>query len=233
MQDEAVVLLSGGLDSTVCMAVAAQQHRLWPITFAYGQRHAREVEQARQVAAHFGVARHLVVDCGFFRDIGGSSLTVHHLEVPLGREEAQLGTDIPSTYVPFRNGVFLALAVAYAESVGAATVFIGVNALDYSGYPDCRPQFIEAFQAAVNAGTAAGARGNPITIAAPLLHLDKAGIVRLGARLGAPFELTSSCYLGGEVACGQCDACRLRLKGFREAGLADPIPYAVTPAAGP
>jgi len=224
---KAVVVLSGGLDSTVCMSVAQQEgYVLYPITFAYGQTHIREVEQAKKVAAYYQCAKHLIIETGFFRSIGTSALTSENIDVPTNREIK--AEDIPVTYVPFRNAVFLAMAVSYAESLQAASVYIGVNALDYSGYPDCRPEFIQAFQAVVNLGTAAATdRGRPIQIATPLNKLSKAEIVLLGVQNKAPLYLTTSCYQGGEKACGRCDSCQLRLKGFREAGVEDPIAYEV------
>lgn len=222
----AVVVLSGGLDSTVCMSVAHQEgYEIWPITFFYGQRHSREVEQARLVADHYTCPGHLVVDTGFFRAIGQSALTSDGIAVPTGRSPVEMEKDIPVTYVPFRNAVFLSMAVGYAESLGAEKIYIGVNALDYSGYPDCRPRFIQAFQEAVDLGTAAADRGLSIKIETPLISLTKAGIVRLGLQNNAPLHLTTSCYQGGEKACGRCDSCLLRLKGFREAGVADPVEY--------
>lgn len=223
---KAVVILSGGLDSTVCMSVAAKEGRqILPLTFAYGQRHSREVEQARKVAEYYGCVRHLVVDIGFFRDIGASALTSGEIVVPTGRSTEEMEQEIPVTYVPFRNAVFLSMAVSYAEAVKAEIIYIGVNAMDYSGYPDCRPQFIQAFQQAVNMGTAAADQGLTINLETPLIHLTKAEIVKLGLVNGAPLHLTTSCYQGGARACGRCDSCLLRLKGFREAGVKDPIEY--------
>lgn len=222
----AVVILSGGLDSTVCMSVAHKEgYELYPITYSYGQRHSREVGQAGKVAGYYGCARHLVVETGFFRSIGQSALTSDEIGVPAGRSVEEMGRDIPVTYVPFRNAVFLSMAAGYAEATGAEKVYFGANALDYSGYPDCRPRFIQAFQEAVNLGAAASERGNPIKIETPLVSLTKAEIVRLGVQNGAPLHLTTSCYLGGEKACGRCDSCILRLKGFQEAGIKDPIEY--------
>lgn len=222
----AVVILSGGLDSTVCLALAKSRGlEPYALTFNYGQSHCREVKQAQKVAAHYQ-ARHKVIDISFFKDIGGSALTDSRLEIPVDRPESAISQGIPATYVPFRNGVFLSLACSYAEVVGAEEVYIGVNALDYSGYPDCRPEFIEAFQQAVRVGTKQCAGdGREIKIMTPLLDKTKAEIVRLGMDLQAPLHLTTSCYRGGEKACGHCDSCQLRLKGFREAGFADPIEY--------
>jgi len=223
---KAVVILSGGLDSTVCMSVAAGEgFQVFPLTFAYGQRHSREVEQARKVAEFYGCKRHLVADIGFFRDIGASALTSGEIDVPTGRSTEEMEQEIPVTYVPFRNAVFLSMAVAWAEAIKAERVYTGVNALDYSGYPDCRPQFIQAFQQAVNLGTAAAGQGLAIKLETPLINLTKAEIVKLGLTNNAPLHLTTSCYQGGPRACGRCDSCLLRLKGFREAGAEDPIEY--------
>jgi len=221
---KAVVLLSGGLDSTVCMAVARDQgFEAYPISFNYQQRHQREVECARRVADYYQVEKHLVIDTNMAA-IGGSALTDPDLGVPDGDVQRH---DIPLTYVPARNLIFLSYALGYAEVIGADHIFIGVNALDYSGYPDCRPEFIELFQQLANYSTkATAADGRIIKIETPLLKLSKKEIVELGTRLRAPLELTTSCYRGGEAACGTCDSCLLRLKGFAEAHLMDPIPYA-------
>ena len=220
---KAIVLLSGGLDSTVCMAVAREQgFEPLPISFNYQQRHAREVECARQVADFYKVNRHLVVDTNMAA-IGGSALTDVSVTVPSGDVTRH---DIPVTYVPARNLIFLSYALGYAEVTGADHIFIGVNALDYSGYPDCRPEFIQLFQQLADYSTKASvADGRKIKIETPLIQLSKKQIVELGVKLAAPLELTTSCYRGGEVACGTCDSCLLRLKGFAEAGLTDPIAY--------
>lgn len=221
----AVIVLSGGLDSTVCMSVADKDgYNLFPITFKYGQRHLREVEQACKIAAYYKCKKHLVVETGFFKDIGSSALTSRQIGIPIDRELSDL-QNIPVTYVPFRNALFLSMAVGYAESLKAETVYLGVNALDYSGYPDCRPAFIEAFQKTVDTGTAAASGGKRIIIKTPLLQLYKKEIVQLGIKNNAPLHLTTSCYLGKEKACGRCDSCLLRLKGFKEAGIEDPIDY--------
>ena len=221
--NKAVVLLSGGLDSTVCMAVARDcGYSLFPISFNYQQRHQRELECARLVAEHYHVERHLVIDTNMAA-IGGSALTDPALGVPAGDVARQ---DIPVTYVPARNLIFLSYALGYAEVVGADHIFIGVNALDYSGYPDCRPEFIRLFQELANYSTkATAADGRVIRVETPLIQLSKRQIVELGTGLAAPLHLTTSCYRGGEKACGNCDSCLLRLKGFAEAGLQDPIPY--------
>ena len=221
--DKAVVLLSGGLDSTVCMAVAKSQDlEIFPISFDYHQRHRIELYSARKVAAFYGVGRHLIVETNM-EAIGGSALTDPGINVPEGDIER---ADVPITYVPARNLIFLSYALSYAEVLQAQYVFIGVNAVDYSGYPDCRPEFIQRFQALADFSTkSAAVDRRHIKIATPLQTLSKKEIVLLGQRLGAPLALTHSCYKGGEKACGVCDSCRLRLKGFAEAGVIDPIAY--------
>jgi len=228
----AVVLLSGGLDSATAAAWArAKGFRLAALTVHYGQRHAAEVDAARRVARQVGVERHLVLRVDLAR-LGGSALTDRALRVPKARTAARMARGIPITYVPARNTVFLALALALAETLGAQDLVLGVNALDYSGYPDCRPAFVRAFERLAQLATKAGVTGRArFRIHAPLLRLKKAQIVRLGARLGVDFAVTHSCYdpvrRGRRVrACGRCDSCRLRRKGFREAGLKDPVPYA-------
>ncbi|MCC6750106.1 MAG: 7-cyano-7-deazaguanine synthase QueC [Deltaproteobacteria bacterium] len=227
MSTEAIVLLSGGLDSTTCLALAQEQgFACSALTFRYGQRHTVELEAAARVAKAFGVTRHLTVEIDL-RAIGGSALTAD-LEVPKGRDVAEMGTGIPVTYVPARNTIFLSFALAWAEVLDVQDVFIGVNALDYSGYPDCRPGFIAAFEALAAEATRFGTeKGKRLRIHAPLMELDKAQIIRAGLALGVDYGLTHSCYDpapdGG--ACGRCDACLLRRKGFAEAGLADPVRY--------
>ena len=220
---KAVVLLSGGLDSTVCMAVAASQGmELYPISFDYHQRHNIELESAKKVAEFFKVKKHLIIDTNMDQ-IGGSALTDEKIDVPEGDEER---SDIPVTYVPARNLIFLSYALGYAEVVGADAVYIGVNAVDYSGYPDCRPEFIEKFQTLADYATKATAADHrQIKIMTPLQKLSKKDIVLLGNKLKAPLQMTRSCYNGGDKACGVCDSCKLRLKGFAEAGVEDPIAY--------
>lgn len=220
---KAVILLSGGLDSTVCMAVAHNQgYELYPISFNYHQRHSRELSCARNVADFYKVSRHLIIETNMDA-IGGSALTDSEINVPNGDANRQ---DIPVTYVPARNLIFLSYALGYAEVVGAERIYIGVNALDYSGYPDCRPEFIEHFQALANYSTKAAVQNNQhIIIETPLLNLTKKDIVLLGSQLSAPLQLTTSCYNGEEAACGKCDSCILRLKGFAEAKIPDPILY--------
>jgi 7-cyano-7-deazaguanine synthase len=223
----AVVLLSGGLDSATTLAIArAGGYRLFALSVRYGQRHEVELELARRVAGRFGVERHAVigVDLTLF---GGSALT-DDIAVPKGEASDVVGGDIPVTYVPARNTIFLSLALAWAEALGAEAVFIGINAVDYSGYPDCRPEYLGAFQRMADLATRAGVEeGGAIRIRAPLLHLSKAEIIRRGMELGVDFADTISCYDpgGGGVACGECSACRLRLAGFAEAGATDPASY--------
>lgn len=232
----AVVLCSGGLDSTTCMAIAADRgHRIVALSFDYGQRHRAELEAARAVVAHFAVDRHYVMRLDLFKAIGGSALTDEGIAVPKHDDADGVSPDIPVTYVPARNLVFLSYAVGVAEVEKAEHIYIGVNAIDYSGYPDCRPEFIEAFQGAARLATRAGVESHSprrgLTVHTPLISLTKGGIIGLGHSLGAPFDLTHSCYdpqdgPEGAVSCGHCDSCLLRLKGFEEAGLTDPIRYA-------
>jgi 7-cyano-7-deazaguanine synthase len=226
MTTRAIVLLSGGLDSTVAAALAREAGReVHAVSFDYGQRHKRELESAKAVARALGARSHTVlrVPVG---EYGGSALTDERLEVPTGRDERAMGADIPITYVPARNIVFLSLALGVAEVKDADEIHIGANALDYSGYPDCRPEFFRAFEEMARLGTKRGVEGRPVAIRVPLQHMTKADIVREGLRVGAPLDLTWSCYQGGDRACGACDSCILRLKGFREAGAPDPVPYA-------
>jgi 7-cyano-7-deazaguanine synthase len=218
---DAVVLLSGGLDSYTAAAIArAEGFRLFALTLRYGQRHAQELQAAREVAAALGVERHVELDVDLSA-FGGSSLTT---DAPVPKDRPLDAGDIPSTYVPARNTVFLALALAWAEALGAADIFIGVNALDYSGYPDCRPEFIEAFERLASLATAQGVGGTRMRIHAPLQHLGKADIIRQGTALGLDYGLTHSCYDPGPAGrpCGRCDSCTLRAAGFAAAGIADP-----------
>ncbi|MDQ0202317.1 7-cyano-7-deazaguanine synthase QueC [Pectinatus haikarae] len=220
---KAVILLSGGLDSTVCMAAAKNKnYDLYPISFDYQQRHNIELESAKKIAKFFNVKKHLIINTNM-NAIGGSALTDNSIEVP---DRDPDGTDVPITYVPARNLIFLSYALGYAEVLGAEYVYIGVNAVDYSGYPDCRPDFIKKFQDLADYATkATAAEHKKIEIVTPLQNLSKKDIVLLGAKLGAPLSMTRSCYNGGEKACGHCDSCKLRLRGFEEAGLKDPIEY--------
>jgi 7-cyano-7-deazaguanine synthase len=224
---KAVVLLSGGLDSTTTLAVARDEGYVpYALTFRYGQRHEVEIEAARRIAARYGVAEHVVVEIDL-RLFGGSALT-SETEVPKDRKLDEMAQGIPITYVPARNTIFLSFALAWAEVLGAADIFIGVNALDYSGYPDCRPEYIEAYQRMANLATKAGVEGaQTLTIHTPLINLSKAEIIKKGLQLGVDYSLTSTCYdpsIDGR-ACGRCDACLLRLKGFSENGIQDPAAY--------
>jgi len=219
---KAIVLLSGGVDSATCLALAVQQGcDCYALSFDYGQRHIAELEAARRVAQHVGVREHKIIklDLG---GLGGSALTDNSLPIPECESDG-----IPITYVPARNTVFLAYALAWAEVLQASSIFIGVNALDYSGYPDCRPEFIAAFQHLANLATKTGVEGLVLKIETPLLQMSKADIIRAGATVGVDYSLTVSCYQlnsNGE-ACGRCDSCRFRRKGFVEAGISDPTPY--------
>lgn len=223
----AVVLLSGGLDSATAAAIARHQgFTLYALSVDYGQRHRFELEAARRVAQSLGVRRHVVLAVDLAQ-LGGSALT-GPVEVPKGRTPDEIGHGIPVTYVPARNTVFLSMALAYAETVDAADLFLGVNALDYSGYPDCRPEFIEAFERLANLATKAGVEDRlRFRVHAPLIHLTKGRIIRRGLELGVDYGLTHSCYdpTPDGLSCGQCDSCHLRRKGFQEAGCMDPVRY--------
>ncbi len=221
--DRAVVLLSGGLDSATALAIAkAEGYAVWAVSFDYGQRHRVELEAARRVAISQGVREHRIVACDL-RSIGGSALTD---EIAVPKDSLQPGV-IPTTYVPARNTIFLSLALGYAEVVGARTIIIGANAIDYSGYPDCRPDYLKAFETMANLATKAGVEGRTIQIYAPLIHLTKAEIIRKGIELAVDYRLTFSCYDPDSLgrACGHCDSCLLRKKGFAEAGVTDPTVY--------
>ncbi len=224
---KAVVLLSGGLDSATCAALAKHQgFSLYAVTFRYGQRHELETEAAGRVAADLGFVDHLFLSIDL-RRLGGSALT-DTIDVPKAPNVSGIGDGIPVTYVPARNTIFLAFALAYAETIGSTDIFIGVNAVDFSGYPDCRPAFIEAFEKVANLATKAGVEGAGIKIHAPLISMSKAEIIRRGAGLGVDFSLTHSCYdpTPDALACGFCDSCLLRKQGFEQAGVPDPTPYA-------
>jgi 7-cyano-7-deazaguanine synthase len=226
----AVVLLSGGLDSTTALAIARSEgFDCCAMTFRYGQRHAVEISRAQLIAQRWNVARHEIVDIDL-RVFGGSALTAD-IDVPKGRPVAAMAEGIPVTYVPARNTIFLSFALAWAEVLGSSDIFLGVNALDYSGYPDCRPEYIAAYQAMANLATKAGVEGRQrMTIHTPLIALTKAQIIQRGLELGADYALTTSCYDPSDdgVACGQCDSCQLRLKGFAENNLTDPARYKET-----
>ena len=223
----AVVLLSGGLDSATVLAIARTQgYELYALSFSYGQRHIFELEAASRVAASIGVAGHRVAAIDL-RVFGGSALT-GDIDVPKGRSADDMAHGIPITYVPARNTIFLSFALAWAEVLGSSDIFIGVNALDYSGYPDCRPEFIEAFEEMANLATKAGVEGRQkLKIHTPLIAMTKAQIIRRGVQLGVDYGLTSSCYDPSPTGdpCGQCDSCLLRQKGFRENGIEDPLKY--------
>ncbi len=220
-----IVLLSGGIDSSTVLAVA-QDDGFAPqaLTFSYWQRHTREVEAARNVSSALGVREHRVVRLNLGQ-IGGSALTSRSVDVPLNRSLEKISEGIPATYVPARNTIFLSMALAWAESRDADAIYIGASAVDFSGYPDCRPEYYAAFQRVAQLGTKRGVEGNPIEIRHPLIAMSKAEIIKKAQELGVPMEMTWSCYVGREKACGQCDACQIRLNGFKEAGIADPISY--------
>jgi 7-cyano-7-deazaguanine synthase len=223
----AVVLLSGGIDSTTTLGVAiAEGYEAYALSFDYGQRHCIETEAAQRVASSLGTKEHRIAKIDL-RVFGSSALT-DDVAVPKQRAEKEIAHEIPVTYVPARNTIFLAYALAWAEVIPANDIFIGVNAIDYSGYPDCRPEFIEAFEALANLATKAGVEGRRFQIHTPLIKFSKADIIRKGIELGIDFSLTHSCYdpTSEDLACGECDSCLLRLKGFHEAGLKDPIRYA-------
>jgi 7-cyano-7-deazaguanine synthase len=226
-KEKAVVLLSGGLDSTTVLAIAQKQgFAVYALSFDYGQNHKIELQAAERVARTFGAEKHVVAQVDL-RSFGGSALTSDE-PVPKNRSSEAIGDGVPITYVPARNTVFLSMALAWAESLGATDIFIGVNALDYSGYPDCRPEFIEAFETMANLGTKIGSEGKRIRIHTPLSAFTKRQIVETGLSLGIDYGMTISCYDPSEygLACGACDACQLRLKGFDEAGHTDPVKYA-------
>jgi 7-cyano-7-deazaguanine synthase len=223
----AVILLSGGIDSTTTLAIAiAEGYDAFALSFDYGQRHQIETQAARSVANSLGAKEHRVATIDL-RVFGGSALT-DHIGVPKKRSEKEIGHGIPVTYVPARNTIFLAYALAWAEVIQASDIFLGVNAIDYSGYPDCRPEFIEAFKTLANVGTKVGVEGRRFQVHTPLIKFSKAEIIRKAVELGVDLSLTHSCYDPSTegFACGECDSCFLRLKGFREAGIKDPIRYA-------
>jgi len=230
IEKQTVILLSGGVDSATAAAIAKRQgFALHALSFRYGQRHQREVEAAKKVAAFLEAKTHLVLDFDL-RAIGGSALT-DHIEVPKGRSAVEIAQGIPVTYVPARNTIFLSFGLALAERIGAADIFFGANQLDYSGYPDCREEYIQAFEQMANLATKAGVEGkSKLKIHTPLIHMSKAEIIKKGLELGLDYSLTWSCYdpQPDDRACGLCDSCQLRLKGFRDAGVSDPVPYAIS-----
>ena len=225
---KAVILLSGGLDSVTCLAIAkSKDYSLYALTFRYGQRHQFEIGAAKECALSQQVENHIIMDIDL-RSFGGSALT-DNIDVPKDRIETNITDDIPITYVPARNTIFLSFALAYSESIGCSDIFIGVNALDYSGYPDCRPEYISAFEAMSNLATKSGVTGkSSIKIHTPLIDMGKHEIIKTGSSLGVDYSITDSCYDPDKngISCGRCDACTLRLKGFKKAGIADPIQYA-------
>lgn len=222
---KAVCFLSGGLDSTTSLyAALAEGYEVVALTIHYGQLHEKEIEFAKRTAESLKI-RHFIVPVSM--PWGGSSLIDPGISMPKARSADEMEKSIPNTYVPARNSIFLSLAVSCAEAAGASAVYIGANALDYSGYPDCRPEYFEAFEKVIRTGTKAGSEGKAISIKAPLLKLSKKEIIELGKRLGVPFEKTWSCYEGGKTPCAQCDSCLLRAKGFNEAGLKDPLIYEI------
>ena len=227
MKNKAVVLLSGGLDSTTTLAIAKNQgFEIYALSFDYGQRHRLELERAQIIAQKFKVADHQIMTIDL-RQFGGSALT-DSIDVPTNRNEEEMSSEIPITYVPARNTIFLSFCLAYAEVKKAGNIFLGVNAVDYSGYPDCRPEFIAAFEALANLATKTGVEGKEkLKIHTPLIQFTKADIIRRGIELGVDYSLTLSCYNPREegTACGVCDSCYLRLKGFNQAGLKDPVEY--------
>jgi 7-cyano-7-deazaguanine synthase len=226
MSARVVVLLSGGMDSTTALAIAGKEgFELIALTFDYGQRHSKEIEAATRIAEHFHVKDHRIARIDLTA-IGGSALTDRRIDVPERRGLDEIGRGVPTTYVPARNTILLAYALGLAEAASAQAIVIGANRIDYSGYPDCRPEYYRAFEELARLGTKRGVEGDVIGIRTPLIDATKADIVRMGERLGVPWALTWSCYHGRSKACGVCDSCQLRLKGFREAGVEDPLPYA-------
>lgn len=219
MNRNAVVLLSGGLDSTTCLSIACHEgYELYVLSFDYDQRHKKELDCAVNISKHYKVKEHRIIRLEL---TGGSALTDSSINIP----DHSSNATIPITYVPARNTLFLSYALGYAEFIGATAIYIGVSAIDYSGYPDCRPEFIEAFQRVVDVGTKAGVEGNSIKIITPLLNLSKAETIQVAVQNNAPLYLTTSCYNGREKACGRCDSCVLRLNGFEQAGIEDPVEY--------
>lgn len=227
-KEKAIVILSGGLDSSTCAYIAKDEgYELYCLSFNYGQKHSHELEHAKQIAKRVGAIEHRIMDLP--HPTKTALVEGNKEEIPEVRSIEEMSKEIPPTYVPARNTVFIALALQYAEEIDADAIFIGVNAMDYSGYVDCRPEYIEAWQQLINLATKKTADdGGTIVLRAPLIDLYKSEIIEWGLSLGVPYELTTSCYKGGDVACGVCDSCRLRIKGFKEAGAVDPIKYAIS-----
>lgn len=222
---KAVCLISGGIDSSVTAHIAKKEgYEIYGLSIRYGQRHKKEIECAKKISSSIKAKEHIILDLDLDK-FGGSSLTDKTKKLEMNHKLEEIGKTIPSTYVPARNTVFLSIALSYAEAIDADAIFIGVTATDFSGYPDCRSEYIDAFQKMADLATKKSVEGRPITIMTPLLHLSKADIIRKGSEIGVPFEKTWSCYLGDEKACGRCDSCLLRLKGFKEAGLKDSLDY--------
>jgi 7-cyano-7-deazaguanine synthase len=225
MRKKAVCLISGGLDSCVTAFIAKKQgYEIYALSFRYGQRHEKEIRCAKDIAFAVKAKKHVIFDIDLAQ-FGGSSLTDTSLEPERDHKAEEIGQSIPSTYVPARNTVFLSIGLAFAETLDADAIFIGATAIDYSGYPDCRPKYFEAFQEMTDLATKKGVQGDSIKIKTPILNLNKANIIKKGLELGVPFDKTWSCYLGEDKACGRCDSCILRLRGFKEAGFKDPIEY--------
>ena len=223
-------LISGGLDSCVTSFIAKEKgFEIYALSFRYGQLHKKELSCSKKIAEAVGAKKHIILDIDFNK-IAGSSLLTASQDSINDHDLKDVGRDIPSTYVPARNTVFLSLALAYAETIDADAIFLGINAVDFSGYPDCRPKYIQAYQEMANLATKRGVEGNPISIETPLLTQTKSEIVKTGLKLNVPFEITWSCYRGKEHACGRCDSCVLRLKGFKDAGINDPVSYDFYPA---
>jgi 7-cyano-7-deazaguanine synthase len=229
MGEKAVCLISGGLDSAVSAFIAKDMgYKIFALSFVYGQRHDKEIKSAKQIAKTLDVKKHIIFEIDIAQ-FGGSSLIDKSIKPEIDNKLEDIGKDIPNTYVPARNTIFLSVALGFAETVDADAIFIGATSADYSGYPDCRPKYFQAFQKMADLATKKGVNGENIKIITPVLTLNKSEIIKKGSELGVPFDKTWSCYLGGKKACGRCDSCLLRLKGFKKAGLKDPLKYEILP----